>query len=83
MSEPTPDDSELAKLRSENARLKERLREQTLATQQAAQFWHHRVVEVLRRYDVLPDSSYDHLEHPIDQVVGTSISGLLGRLEKR
>ncbi len=60
---------------------RERLREQHAQSQEAATFWHDRVVETLRSHDAIP-SGLDVDGHPIEQIVGTCVTALQGERDR-
>lgn len=61
--------------RAELSQLRERLREQTQATQQAATYWHDRVLAVLNATGDVPDVA-DVIGTPIDRLVGLRLSAM-------
>lgn len=66
---------ESAQLQTENATLRERLKEQSRATQEPADRVRNAVVEVLRQHDALPPN-LDSQGHPVEQVVSSVIVSL-------
>lgn len=62
-------------------KLRERLNEQTLQTQQTAEQIHHHVVDKLQRHNAIPNG-IDPYGHPTEQIVGTCLSNLECRIEE-
>ena len=71
--------AEVEKLRADNAHLLMRVREQTAATQESAQFWHDAVLAKLQSR--IPEG-IDPQGHPIEQIVGMVLSVMDGEVEK-
>jgi len=68
-------------LTAEIKRLQARLCEQTMQTQETAEQIHGRVVEAIKRH-MTPPPGLDLRGHPIEQVVGTCLAVLTGKLDK-
>ncbi len=60
-------------------KLQQRLYDQTLATQEAAEYWHNAVLERLEGR--IPDGIDPH-GHPIDQIVATVLSRMDAKVER-
>lgn len=65
--------AEVEALRESNQNLREKLTNQTRATQEAATFWHDRVLERIEKH--IPDGMNKH-GHPIEQLVSMVVSVL-------
>ena len=65
--------TEAERLEAQNARLRERLHEQTMATQESSQRCHDDVLKVIQRH--LPEGVSPQ-GHPIEQLVGTVIHSM-------